>query len=136
MEGCSMAKKKKSKFKYFIIFLLFIGIGVGLGIFGTKKYLEYKDKDKTPVVDDGPVDIIDNVKYQDLIFELSGILNADPMFYSTKGVVASTLDNTSRLNLLYRYIVNKKLATNYLYMAGLTIHSAEDSSVQEKIENE
>lgn len=115
MDGCSMAKnekKKKNKFKYFIIFILFIGIGVGLGIFGTKKYLEYKEKEDIPVAEEGPVEITDDVKYQDLIFELKDLLNNDPMFYSTNGVVASSLDNTSRLNLLYSYIINKKMANS------------------------
>lgn len=32
--------------------------------------------------------------------------------------------------------ISEKFATNYIYMAGLTIHSGEDISVQEKIENE
>ena len=73
MEVCSMAKKEKtskkkgSKFKYFLIFLFFIAAGVCLGIFGTTKYLEYKDQeDKTPVVDEGPLDITDNEKYTDI----------------------------------------------------------------------
>ena len=115
MDGCTMAKKekkKKSKFKYFIIFILFIGIGIGIGIFATKKFLEYKNVDNTPVVEDGPVEITDDVKYQDLILSLKEILNKDPMFYSTKGVTTKTLDNTSRLNLLYNYAVNKSFVTN------------------------
>lgn len=115
LEGCSMAKKEKkkgSKFKYFIVFVLFIGIGIALGRFGTQKYLDYKaSQDKTPVVEDGPVDITDDSKYQDTINRLRGILDGNPMFYSTKGVSASTLDNTSRLNLLYAYIENNNLAT-------------------------
>ena len=95
-------KKKGSKFKYFIIFVLFIGIGIGLGIFATTKYLEYKDSlDNTPVIEDGPVDITDNSKYKDTIAYLRSILNGNSMFYSTKGVVANSLDNTSRLNLIY-----------------------------------
>lgn len=105
-------KKKKSKFKYFVIFILFIGIGIGIGIFATKKFLEYKNVDNTPVVEDGPVEITDDVKYQDLILSLKDILNNDPMFYSTKGVTTKTLDNTSRLNLLYNYAVNKNFVTN------------------------
>ncbi len=105
-------KKKGSKFKYFIIFLLFIGVGVGLGIFGTTKFLEYKNnQEDTPVVDGGPIDITDNDKYQALIGELRGILNGNAIFYSTKGIQATTLDNTSRLNLLYEYILNNKLNT-------------------------
>ena len=50
MEGCSMTKKdkgtkkKNNKLKYFIIFILFIGIGIGLGVFGTTKFLEYKNE--------------------------------------------------------------------------------------------
>ncbi len=105
-------KKKGNKFKYFIIFVLFIGIGVGLGIFATTKYLEYKNsQDNKSVVEDGPVDITDNDKYQETIDKLRGILNGNPIFYSTKGVQVSSLDNTSRLNILYEYIINNNLAT-------------------------
>lgn len=105
-------KKKGSKFKYFIVFVLFIGIGVGLGIFGTQKYLEYKEsQDKTPVVEDGPVDITDNDKYLDAINYMRGIMDGNPMFYSTVGLSATILDNTSKLNLLYDYIENNNLAT-------------------------
>lgn len=103
-------KKKQNKFKIFIIFLLFIGIGIAIGVFATKKYLEDRDLNKTPVVDDGPLEITDDAKYQELIINLRNMLNADPMFYSTKGVVASSLDNTSRLTLLYNYILNNNLA--------------------------
>ncbi len=51
--------------------------------------------------------------------------------YYTDAVVSEVVEDISE-----KKHINKKLATNYLYMAGLTIHSAEDSSVQEKIENE
>lgn len=104
-------KKKNTKFKYFIIFLLFLFAGIGLGIFGTIKILNNIDNEKVPVIDDGPVDITDDVKYQDIITSLRDILNEDPMFYSTSGVVASTLDNTSRLNLIYYYVINNNLGS-------------------------
>ena len=80
VEGCSMAKKDKStkkknnKFKYFVIFILFIGIGIGLGVFGTTKFLEYKDENNNdPVVEDGPVDITESDKHQDTINKLRNI---------------------------------------------------------------
>lgn len=104
------SKKKGSKFKYFLIFLFFIAAGVCLGIFGTTKYLEYKDQeDKTPVVDEGPLDITDNEKYTEQLEDLLSYLNADPLFYDTKGVLASKLNNTSRLILIYEYIVKNEL---------------------------
>lgn len=115
MEGCSMAKKekkKKSKFKYFIIFVLFIGIGIAIGVFATKKYLESQEGNNKPVVEEGPLDITDNEKYQATIDHLRSIMNGNPIFYSTKGVSTSTLDNTTRLNLLYEYIINNNLATS------------------------
>lgn len=116
MDGCSMAKKEKkkgNKFKYFIIFVLFIGIGISAGIFGTKKYLEYINGDNNqPVEEAGPTDITDNEKYQDTINSLLGILNKDPMFYSTKGVKASSLDNKSRLILIYNYILKNEMNTS------------------------
>lgn len=106
------AKKKGSKFKYFIVFVLFIGIGVVLGIFGTQNFLEYKEsQDNTPVIEDGPVDITDNDKYLDAINYMRSIMDGNPMFYSTAGLSATTLDNTSKLNLLYDYIENNNLAT-------------------------
>lgn len=115
MEGCSMAKsekKKRSKFRYFIIFILFIGVGVGLGIFGTTKFLEYREnQENKPVVDDGPVEITDDVKYQNKIAQLRGILNGNQIFYSTKGLDSKSLDNTTKLNLLYDYMVSNNLST-------------------------
>lgn len=109
------SKKKGSKFKYFIIFLFFIVAGVGLGIFGTTKYLEYNDKkEDKPVVEEGPIDITDDEKYAEQLGYLLSYLNADPLFYSTTGVLASKLDNTSRLILIYEYIFNNELGTSEL----------------------
>lgn len=105
-------KKKNNKLKYFIIFILFIGIGIGLGVFGTTKFLEYKnDNNNEPVVEEGPMDITESDKYQDTINNLRNILNGNPIFYSTKGINASSLDNTTRLNLIYEYIINNNMAT-------------------------
>ena len=105
-------KKKGSKLKYFIIFILFIGVGVGLGIFGTTKFLEYKQNEENKtVIDEGPVEITDDSKYQDTITQLRGLLNGNQIFYSTKGVVATSLDNTTRLNLLYDYMVVNNLTS-------------------------
>ena len=105
-------KKKGNKFKYFVIFILFIGIGIGAGIFGTQKYLEYtNENDNKPVEEAGPTDITENEKYQETISSLLDILNNDPMFYSTKGVKTSSLDNKSRLVLIYNHILKNKLNT-------------------------
>ena len=122
------SKKKGSKFKYFLIFLFFIAAGVCLGIFGTSKYLEYKDQeDKTPVVEEGPLDITDNEKYSEQIDNLLSYLNADPLFYDTKGVVAGKLNNTSRLILIYEYIVKNELNTTEVlqpyYYGATTCHN-------------
>lgn len=107
------SKKKGSKFKYVLIFLFFVVVGVALGVFGTMKYLDYKNSlDDTPVVEEGPVDISDSEKYSEQLDSLLGYLNNDPLFYSTKGVKASTLDNTSRLILIYEYIVKNELSTS------------------------
>ena len=64
-----MAKeKKKNKFRYFIIFVLFVMLGAGIGILGTNKFLEYNNSNMDePVVDNSPVDITDNLKYQELM---------------------------------------------------------------------
>ena len=108
-----LTKKKGSKFKYVLIFLFFIAAGIALGVFGTMKFLEYKNsEDNTPVVEDGPIDITDNDKYSEQLDMLVNYLNADPLFYSTKGVKAEKLDNTSRLILIYEYIVKNELSTS------------------------
>jgi hypothetical protein len=108
-----VSKKKGSKFKYVLIFLFFVAAGVALGVFGTMKYLEYKNSlDDIPVVEEGPVDIVDNEKYREQLDSLLGYLNNEPLFYNTKGVKASTLDNTSRLILIYEYIVKNELSAS------------------------
>lgn len=107
------SKKKGSKFKYVLIFLFFIVAGVALGIFGTMKFLEHKNsEDNTPVVEDGPIDITDNEKYSEQLDGLINYLNGEPLFYSTKGVKSETLDNTSRLILIYEYIVKNELSSS------------------------
>lgn len=106
------SRKKRSKFRYFVIFLFFIAIGVGVGVFGTSKYLDYiNNEEDNSVLEEAITDITDNDNYNELVNSLLNVLDKDPIFYSTKGVKADTLDNTSRLKIIYKHIVNKEMDT-------------------------
>lgn len=107
-----MAKRKKkgnNVFKYIICFILFLGLGGAVGYFGTKKYLESKkDEEDVPAVVPTEVDITKDEDYQELIKELHGYLNANPIFYSTKGLKIADLSNDEKLKLIYSYMVSMK----------------------------
>lgn len=106
--------KKKNKghtIRNFILFILFLASGIALGYFGTIKYLEYKNNLNQPddeVVNNGPKDITEDEKSKDLINSLYATINGEVMFYSTKGINISTLDNTSKLKLVYNQLVANK----------------------------
>lgn len=107
--------------KYILIFIIFFAIGLGLGYFGAFKYLE-NEKSNEPVVEevDELMDITDEEEAQELINSLVSMLDKDPMFYSTKGISVSTMDNTSKLRFLYNYIISnnqftkEELASEYI----------------------
>ncbi len=105
-------KKDKRTFKYIIIFILFLALGIGIGIWGTTKFLDFKDKDKeeTPEIqDDGLIDITEDEESLVLMKSLLGTLNNNPIFYSSKGISSSTIDNTSKLILVYNNVLSKNL---------------------------
>ena len=108
-------KKKNNTFKYIIIFVIFFAIGVSGGIFGAIKYKEYKEeKDYVPeeIIDQGPKDITEEKESQELINSLYSVINGNVMFYTTKGVSVSTMDNTSKLTLVYNYLNANKIGTS------------------------
>lgn len=109
-------KKDNHLFKNIIIVIVFLAIGISVGIFGTLRYLDYKkdleEAEQVENVDEGPEDITEDDDSQGLIQSLLKILDGNTMFYSTKGVSVSTLDNTSKLKLVYNNIVDNKMGTS------------------------
>lgn len=111
-----VSKKDNHLFKNIIIVIVFLAIGISVGIFGTLRYLDYKkeleEAEQVENVDEGPEDITEDEDSQGLIQSLLKILDGNTMFYSTKGVSVSTLDNTSKLKLVYNNIVDNKMGTS------------------------
>lgn len=103
----------KKTFKYIIIFILFFAVGIAGGWYFTNKYLESKKEViETPVEEDNVIDITEDAGSQDLITSLLNTLNKEPMFYSTKGISVATMDNNSKLYLVYTYIMGNKMYTD------------------------
>ncbi len=101
------------KFVYIIIILIFLAAGIGIGIFATTKYLKDKEeKEYVPSVvenEEGPIDITNDENSKDLINNLYSTINGNIMFYNSKGISVSTMDNTSKLKLVYGYLVAKNV---------------------------
>lgn len=113
----NVEKKKDSHLiKNILIIIIFLALGIGCGIFGTLRYLEYKEQqDVIPTVDEteeGPKDITKDENSKELINSLHSMVNSNPMFYTTKGVAVTTMDNTSKLRLVYDYLVANNIGTN------------------------
>ena len=106
MAEVKVEEKSNNFFKYFIFFILFMGIGVALGIFGTKKYMEYKDskKPEEKVIEAGPEDITNVDEYADLINKLHSFVVEYPIFYTTQGVRVENMSNNDRLMMAYDYV--------------------------------
>lgn len=108
----SKEKNEKHILRYVLIVFLFI-LGFILGFYFTTKYLESRDNEETPIIeDDGIIDITEDKDSAELIESLLGILDKNPMFYSTQGISSSTMDNTSKLILIYNKIIDKNLGTS------------------------
>lgn len=106
---------KNKTFKYVIIFIMFLALGISIGYIGTNKYMDKKEeenKNKEPEVVDTTIDITDDEDQQELIATLQSILNNDPVFYSSKGISVETMDNSTKLYLIYTYIVENNLGTS------------------------
>ncbi len=135
-ETVSDSKKKKkggNLFKYILLFILFLVIGLGIGVLGTIKFLDMKDneneKDNQQVVDDGPKDITEDKNSQVLINNLGNMLNHDIRMYSTKGLNVSTMDNTTKLILVYNYYVkNNKIVNEVLTSEWLGATTCKDNT--------
>lgn len=104
-------KKMNPVLRNILVFILFFAIGLGLGYIGASKYLKTTDEDLPVEETNNLLDITEKEDYQNLITSLLGILDNDAMFYTTKGISISTLDNTSKLRFLYEYIVKNNQYT-------------------------
>lgn len=107
-------KKEKHTLRNVIVFVIFFVIGVVVGYLGTSKILENREdeNDKTPIVEDnGVIDITEDEGSVELINSLLAMLDNNPMFYSTKGVTASSLDNTSKLVFIYNNLKKNNVGT-------------------------
>lgn len=114
-EEKNVTKKDNRLFINIFIFIIFFIIGFGFGKFGTDWLLNSKDNEEkvkeTEKIDEGPNDITKDAASQDLINNLYTLINGNNMFYSTKGVNISTIDNTSKLVLVYNEIITEQLGT-------------------------
>ena len=71
------------------------------------KYIEHKNSNsEKPLISDEPEDITKKDEYKELLESLTGILDGNPLFYNSNGVVINTLDNGSKLTLVYNRLVN------------------------------
>lgn len=108
-------KKKKGKaLKIFLIVIIFLALGIFVGIYGTTKYMEMKEEENNQndvVEEKGPVDITDDNNYKDLIDSLYKTINGNVMFYSTKGIDMSTIDNSTKLTMIFNYLNSAKQGT-------------------------
>lgn len=108
-------KKKKGKaLKIFLIVIIFLTLGIFVGIYGTTKYMEMKEEENNQndvVEEKGPVDITDDNNYKDLIDSLYKTINGNVMFYSTKGIDMSTIDNSTKLTMIFNYLNSAKQGT-------------------------
>lgn len=109
-----VSNMKNKTFKYILIFVIFFALGAVAGYFGTRYYLDSKEDEEvsTPVEEDTSIDITEDDGSQELIASLLKPLNNEPMFYSTKGISSSTMDNSSKLYLVYTYIMNNNMGTS------------------------
>ena len=101
-------------FKYILLFILFLAIGIVVGIFGALKYLEKQNSNdnNNEVVDEYPKDITKKEEYSELISNLTGILDANPLFYNSNGVSVKTMDNNTKLTLVYNRLSKNEQGTN------------------------
>ena len=121
MAEIEVEKKSNNALKYIILFIVFLIIGVVIGFFGTKYYMDKKgSKDSDlPQVVEGPEDITEMEEYKDLTEKLHSFVDGYALFYSTKGIKASSMSNNDRLSYIYDYLSKKsqvtedKLIANY-----------------------
>lgn len=105
--------KKNNSFLYIFIVILFLALGIILGVYGTKKYLDSKSEEETPeIVADGVIDITDKKEYSETIDKLYSLISGNSIFYSSKGISLETMDNNTKLSLMYTYALNNSLGSS------------------------
>lgn len=108
-----MNEKKNNTFIYIFIIILFLAVGVTAGVYGTKKFLNTKNEENTPgEVIDGPLDITENKEYTAIINKLHASLGENPIYYSSKGLTLETMDNSTKLGLMYTFITTNSMGTS------------------------
>ncbi len=100
------SSKKNNAFLYILIVILFLALGITLGVYGTKKYLSSKENDDSKEVVEGALDITDKKEYASTIEKLYSSLGGNPIYYSSKGFSLETMDNNTKLSLVYNYITS------------------------------
>ena len=106
--------KKGNALKIILIIIVFLALGIFIGIYGTTKYMQNKEQEveKPQTVDENePLDITEDENYSTLIDTLYETVNGNVMFYSTKGIDMSTIDNSTKLIMIYNYLNSAKQGT-------------------------
>lgn len=106
-------KESAPVFKFILLFILFLAIGIVVGIFGSLKYLESRNSENinNDVIDDSPEDITKKDDYQELINNLVGILDANPLFYNSNGTNVTSMDNNTKLTLVVNRLEKAQAGT-------------------------
>ncbi len=104
--------KKNNSFLYIFIVILFLALGIILGVYGTKKYLSSKAEDDVVEEVDGVIDITEKKEYSETIKNLYALVSSNTIFYTSKGVSLETMDNNTKLSLMYTYALNNGLGTD------------------------
>ena len=104
--------KKNNSFLYIFIVILFLALGIILGVYGTKKYLSSKAEDDVVEEVDGVIDITDKKEYSETIKNLYALVSSNTIFYTSKGVSLETMDNNTKLSLMYTYALNNGLGSD------------------------
>lgn len=104
-------KKSSNIVGNIILIVIFVSIGIVVGIYGATMFLEDKknnnDVNEEEIVE-GPKDITDSEEYRELAESIYLMINKNSIFYSTKGLSSETIDNASKLTLIYNYLVENK----------------------------
>ena len=108
-----MKGKKNNTFLYILIIIIFLGVGITAGVYGTKKFLNSNEEDDTPgEVIDGPMDITESKEYSAIINKLHASLGDNSIYYSSKGLSLETMDNSTKLTLMYNFVTTNSMGTS------------------------
>ena len=100
-------KKKSPVLKNILLFVIFFILGGVLGYFATTKYLDSK-KEEVVSENSSITDITENSEYAKTIETLHNFILSNTIFYNSKGVDASSINNNVKLGMIYNNIMNDK----------------------------